>query len=303
MTAPPRRRPRRLLVVADDFGIGPATSHGILELARQGLVSATVLLVNSPHAEAAVRAWRLAGNPLDLGWHPCLTLDTPVLPPRRVPSLVDRDGRFLPLSRFLLRLALRLVQPGELRAELRAQFVRFRDLVGAGPALVNAHHHVHVLPPVGAALRDVLSPFRPRPFLRRVLEPWLLLQDVPGARARRALLTLLGHWEAIRQRRAGFPGADCLLGITDLPQLRDPLFWQRWLDAAPGRWVELVCHPGRRDEALLGRDATHTDGHLERRARELELLQHPWFLKAADRNGFAIVRPSVLLGIPHRRAA
>ena len=69
-----------------------------------GAVTGTVLLVNSPHAEADVAAWRRGGGRPQLGWHPCLTLDAPVLPPRRVPSLVDRDGRFFPLARFLVRL-------------------------------------------------------------------------------------------------------------------------------------------------------------------------------------------------------
>ena len=37
-------QPKRYLVVtADDFGIGPATSRGILDLAGEGLVTATVL--------------------------------------------------------------------------------------------------------------------------------------------------------------------------------------------------------------------------------------------------------------------
>src|SRR5437588_127944 len=49
-----RNRPVRcLVVVADDFGIGPATSRGILDLAAKGLVTGTVLLVNSPYAEEA----------------------------------------------------------------------------------------------------------------------------------------------------------------------------------------------------------------------------------------------------------
>src|SRR5262249_60479832 len=78
---------RYLIVAADDFGIGPATSQGILDLAVLGRVTATVLLVNSPYAEPAVRAWRQAGQPVELGWHPCLTLDRPVLPPEIVPSL------------------------------------------------------------------------------------------------------------------------------------------------------------------------------------------------------------------------
>ena len=43
-----------LVVIADDFGIGPATDRGILELAAAGLVTGTTLLVNSPYAPATV---------------------------------------------------------------------------------------------------------------------------------------------------------------------------------------------------------------------------------------------------------
>src|SRR5713226_2341116 len=61
---------RYLVVTADDYGIGLATSQAILDLAVQGRVSCAVLLVNGPYAEDAVRAWRRAGEPLELGWHP-----------------------------------------------------------------------------------------------------------------------------------------------------------------------------------------------------------------------------------------
>ena len=73
---------RYLVVTADDFGIGPATSRGILDLAAEGLVTCTVLLVNSPYAAEAVDAWKATGRRLELGWHPCLTLDPPVAPPQ-----------------------------------------------------------------------------------------------------------------------------------------------------------------------------------------------------------------------------
>ena len=56
-------RLRQLVVVADDFGIGPETDRGILELGAAGLVGSTVLLVNSPYAEAGVAAWNRAGRP------------------------------------------------------------------------------------------------------------------------------------------------------------------------------------------------------------------------------------------------
>ena len=73
---------RALVVVADDYGIGPATSRAILELAAADRLSASVLLVNSPHAVEAVRQWRAAGGNhcLTLGWHVCLTMDRLRLP-------------------------------------------------------------------------------------------------------------------------------------------------------------------------------------------------------------------------------
>src|SRR5437879_4469372 len=117
-------RLRQLVVVADDFGIGPETDRGILEAAAGGRVTATVLLVNSPYAEAAVAAWNRAGRPIELGWHPNLTLDRPILPPERVPSLVDPSGSFHKLGRFLRNSLLGRIQPEEVYAELTAQIER-----------------------------------------------------------------------------------------------------------------------------------------------------------------------------------
>ena len=92
---------RFLVVMADDYGIGPETSRGILELAARGVVTGTVLLVNSPYAAAAVRAWRESGLPLGMGWHPCLTMDPPAAGAGRVPSLVGPDGCMWPLRHFV----------------------------------------------------------------------------------------------------------------------------------------------------------------------------------------------------------
>jgi predicted glycoside hydrolase/deacetylase ChbG (UPF0249 family) len=63
---------RYLIINADDFGVGDATSQGILDLAAGGYISSSVLLVNSPFAESAVRMWRAQGQRLELGWHPVL---------------------------------------------------------------------------------------------------------------------------------------------------------------------------------------------------------------------------------------
>jgi predicted glycoside hydrolase/deacetylase ChbG (UPF0249 family) len=291
---------RYLVVTADDYGIGPATSQGILDLAARGLVASTVLLVNSPHAESAVHAWRQSGANLELGWHPCITLDQPVLPAARVPSLVDPEGQFWPLGTLLRRLYLGLVTREEIDAELRAQYQLFLDLVGRPPPVVNAHHHVQVFPPIGTILRGILADQKPRPYLRRVQEPWALLRRVPGARGKRAFLTLLGRREAWHSRRAGFPGNDWLAGITDPPWVADPDYLRRWLTCIPGWAVELTCHPGYLDPTLVGRDGSVRDGLLQRRVHELERLGEPAFRDACRQAGFALIPASALLRLSPR---
>jgi predicted glycoside hydrolase/deacetylase ChbG (UPF0249 family) len=285
---------RYLIVTADDFGIGPATSLGILDLAVQGLVTGTVLLVNSPFAEQAVRAWNQAGRPVELGWHPALTLDRPVLPAERVPSLVDAEGRFRPLSAFLRRVCTGRIHAAEVEAELRAQYQRFLDLVGAPPTVVNTHHHVQIFPPVGPILVELLVRQRPLPYVRRICESWTTLCHVGGARVKRLALSVLGRRMVHRQTAAGFPGNDTLIGVTDPPCVADEEFLSRWLAHVPGRVVELTCHPGYLDTTLLGRDATPQDGQMKRRVHELERLRRDEFHQACLRAGLVRVPPGWL---------
>jgi hypothetical protein len=294
---------RYLIVTADDFGIGPETSRGILDLAAAGRVTNTVLLVNSPYSAAAVQAWRRAGSPLELGWHPCLTLDSPLLPIDQVPSLVTPDGRFHRLGVLACRLVLRRIRFGELVRELAAQYRRFVELVGHAPTVINTHHHVQVFPMIGAALRRVLREADDMPYLRRIQESWRTLTQVPGARTKRLFLTALGLVESRRQAQRGLRGNDWLAGITDPMHVHHPQFYARWLTSVPGRVVELTCHPGYKDETLLGRDCTAADGQQERRVRELELIRLPAFLDACRQEGFQLVSPTELLHRSARRAA
>jgi predicted glycoside hydrolase/deacetylase ChbG (UPF0249 family) len=288
---------RSLVVVADDFGIGPATSRGILDLAATGRITGTVLLVNSPYAEEAVRAWRQAGADLEIGWHPCLTMDPPVLPATQVPSLVGPDGCLWPLGTFMRRVFTGRIRADEVEAELRAQLQRFCDLVGRPPSLVNSHQHVQLFHPVGDRLQQILSEERPLPYLRRIREPWSMIAQIPGARIKRTFLSTLGRRDAKRQDDIGFPGNDWLAGVTDPPCVTDARFLVRWLTRIPGDVVELTCHPGYWDPSLIGRDCTAHDGRLQRRVLEFQLLRHASFQDTCEQLGFTLVSPSEL--IPH----
>lgn len=295
---------RNLVVVADDFGIGPETSRGILELAAERRITATVLLTNSPYAADAVAAWNRAGRPIELGWHPNLTLDSPILPPAQVHSLIDTAGRFFPLSTFLWRASTGQLRADEVAAEFRAQYDRFIDLVGRPPTLVNSHQHVALFRPVGGVLLEVLREQTPKPFLRRVHEPAAMLCHVPGAKLKRAVLSYRGGRLARRSERLGFPGCDVLCGITDPECTADEAFYSRWLRLVPGESVELACHPGYRDETLIGRDCAADGTGVMRRVHELHLLRAPSFAAACHAAGFRLLAPGELVSAaPIPRAA
>jgi predicted glycoside hydrolase/deacetylase ChbG (UPF0249 family) len=279
---------RFLIVIADDFGIGPETTRGILDLAVRGVVTGTVLLSNSIHAEHAVGEWRRRAPDLDMGWHPCLTMDPPAAGACRVPSLVGPDGCLWPLRRFLPRLLTGLIRSEHIAIELKAQYSRFCDLTGGPPVLVNSHQHVALFPPVGRILRRVLARIRPLPYVRRIRERWRLLHRIPGARLKRTVLSCLGLLDNLSQDRQGFPGNEWLCGITDPPWIKDPEFFTRWVGSIPGQVVELSCHPGHRDNTVLGRDCHPGDGLLERRIDEFRLLAQPEFIETCRSAGFTL---------------
>ena len=292
---------RQLVVIADDYGIGPRTSAGILELAHEGVVTGSVLLVNSPYAEAEVARWDRAARPMELGWHPNLTLDAPVLPVQRVPTLVNAQGRFWPLATFMKRLFLGRINPAHVAAEFQAQLKRFISLVGRPPRLLNSHQHIGIFSPIGQILLDVLSQAHERPYMRRVREPWPLIARVSGARKKRAFLNFHGRAMSRRQEALGFPGNDWLGGITDPPWVKRSAFFEDWLRAIPGDLVELSAHPGHFDETLLGRDCDARDGMLQRRVDELALLRRPDFIRTVAEAGFELVNPAELVenGVAH----
>src|SRR5262249_9041450 len=195
------------------------------------------------------------------------------------------------------------IHPEETRAELTAQCQRFEEIVGHSPTAVNSHHHVQVFPPVGRILLEILGRRNPLPYVRRVREPWSMLAAIPGARTKRTVLSLLGRNDAARQIRLGFAGNQWLAGVTDPPCVKDPIFLTRWLARLPGEVVELTCHPGHRDQTLFGRDATETDGQVQRRVDEYRRLSDPAFRAACDRTRLVRIAPRMLLAPSSRGEA
>jgi hopanoid biosynthesis associated protein HpnK len=144
---------RRLIVNADDFGASPAINQAVIRAHREGIMTTASLMVNEPGVYEAVRLAR--ENPrLGVGLHLTLLLGRAALPPAQIPGLVDAGGEFSrsPVGvgfRYFFQRRLR----AQLRAEIHAQFARFRA-TGLTLDHVNGHLHMHLHPVVFGILME-----------------------------------------------------------------------------------------------------------------------------------------------------
>ena len=125
-----------LIVNADDFGLTAGVSRGILEAHRRGIVTSTTLLVNREIDPALMEELKSSG--LGFGLHLNLTLGAPVSNPKRIPSLVNGEGRFIRDAREAAARA----KADEARIEVGAQIDAFRRITGCFPTHLDSHHHV-----------------------------------------------------------------------------------------------------------------------------------------------------------------
>ncbi|WP_164863594.1 ChbG/HpnK family deacetylase [Agromyces sp. LHK192] len=266
---------RRLVITADDLGRDPAGDPAIVELAAEGLITATTAIVVGvgPTAET-VAALQAAGIEPRLhatlssergiaAWHP-LTAGA---------SLGSEPGGPLPFDAALVG---ERAVPGEVAAELAAQLVRLRAL-GARPAALDSHAGTlygltgrSFVPEALALCARERIGFR----LPRDLAPYL------GAEAPAPLAAL--HEQAVAAAdAAGVPLPAAMvtnrrtagdLGRYDA--LLDDV--RRMLAALPEGTSELFLHPAPEEEAAASGPGTAV------RAWEFRLLRDPAFRAAID---------------------
>lgn len=207
---------RRLIVNADDFGLTPGVSAGILSAHRHGIVTSTTLLATAAIDGEQLATLRASG--LGVGLHVNLTLGRPLSGGR---SLVDGDGRFVRDA----NLAAARADARDVEREVHAQIEKFAILMQREPTHLDTHHHVGLLAPVsevvleaakrlGSAVRSQNPTARARALTAGVRTPdHFFGESGPGA-----------YWSLARA----------------LAQLR----------ALPAGVSEFMTHPGWCDDAL-----------------------------------------------------
>ena len=143
----------RLIVNADDFGLSHYVNDAVIRAHRDGILTSASLMVNEPACDEAVKIAK--ENPkLGVGLHITLLMGHSALPPGKIPGLVNNRGEFSdsPVStgmKYFFNSGLR----EQLRAEIRAQFEKFRA-TGLPLDHVNGHLHFHLHPAVFKILME-----------------------------------------------------------------------------------------------------------------------------------------------------
>jgi len=233
---------RKLIVTADDFGAAVEVNQAVERAHRDGILSAASLMVSGPAAADAVARAKTMPS-LRVGLHLVLVEGRPVLPPDKVPDLVDRAGRFrTDMARAGAAMFFLPKVRDQLKAEIEAQFAAF---AATGLALdhVNAHKHFHLHPTIARFMvegakahgaKGARVPLEPQDVLARI-EPHkpsgVVALTVPFARALQA-----------RFRKAGIAAPDQVFGLAWSGAMTAPRL-AGLLENLPEGLTEIYTHP------------------------------------------------------------
>jgi predicted glycoside hydrolase/deacetylase ChbG (UPF0249 family) len=271
----------QLVVNADDFGLSPGISRGILRAHREGVVTSTSVLGNCDDLAGACAL--LADAPeLGVGVHLSLVGGRPIADAARVRTLTGPDGAFRRRAQdFFTSWMKGGVDIAEIELEFDAQISRLRD-AGLRPDHLNTHRHLGFVPAVGRALESAARRQGILGIRSAVERPTLAWLTEPARGLEAGLLTGLA-W--LTRRRMGAlrhgPQSWGFVEVGRLDEVRILEILGR-MGAGPH---ELICHPGEEDDV----DAEPgEEPHL--RAHELVALTSHKVRRAFERRGVRLCR-------------
>jgi predicted glycoside hydrolase/deacetylase ChbG (UPF0249 family) len=195
-----------------------------------------------------------------------------------VRSLLGADRRLLPDSRaFVTRWARGGVDRREVERELRAQIERVSSM-GVEPAHLDGHQHLHLLPGIFELVVRLCEELR----VPRLRVPRAGSADLPLSMGELGLEVLA--WRACwKLRHRDVAACERFLGRRFSCRLDEGALLELLERVGVGT-SELMCHPGRRDEAAL-RDYPWGNNW----ERELTALTSPRALAKCEALGICLV--------------
>lgn len=266
---------RHLIINADGYGFTAGTTRAIEECIAFGTVRSLSANVNFKHADGLTCLVKKYPD-LSVGCHINPVVGRPVLPPKKVPTLVDENGElfYRAFSRNFLKGRIRLA---ELQAEMTAQVEKTRDLAGKAFSHIDFHMGLHRLPRLYSAFLDIaeksgvgrIRTHRYRvgmeskfPRLRNLFYLFETTSRIP-----KFLWNLHLRRKAL-SRQLSMP--DYWVGISNMASHADGITVKNYLTMLrnlPHGFSEFVTHPGYVDE-----DLKRWSTYLDHRVLERQVL-------------------------------
>ncbi len=165
---------------ADDFGISPGVNQAIFKAHTEGVLNSTSIMINLKYAPQAIEMSQQMPN-LQIGLHANLTNEYSVLPPHRIPMLVDNTGKFC--NGFVNLALLSVLHPKELKRQVKIEVgAQIEKALASGLKLthLDSHRHVHMIPMIFKAFLELKEEYK-IPRLRFVNEnPILTIRSTQG---------------------------------------------------------------------------------------------------------------------------
>jgi chitin disaccharide deacetylase len=233
-------------VTADDFGAAREVNEAVELAHTNGILTAASLMMSGAAVDDAIaRARRLPS--LRVGLHLVLVDGPPVLPPERIPDLVNAQGRLR--SDLAMAGVAIFIRPGvrrQLAAEIEAQFRAYRA-TGLPLDHVNAHHHFHVHPTVCRQVLDIGKRYGMHAIRVPREEPRML--DRIDPRSRHIGSGFATPWTQLlgrRVRRQGLLAPDRVFGVAWSGEMTEQRI-ASILRCLPDRITEIYSHPATTD--------------------------------------------------------
>ncbi|MBE9491978.1 MAG: ChbG/HpnK family deacetylase [Bacteroidetes bacterium] len=143
-----------LIINADDFGLDDHAVDGILELAERNYITSTSILANMVSA-GDLNKLKKMGH-ISKGLHINLTEGKPLSNKSQVDTMIDNEGKFLPINKLLIKFILGRVNIEQIERELLNQMDLLKNN-GLEISHADSHKHIHQFPFIGPVILRYLK--------------------------------------------------------------------------------------------------------------------------------------------------
>jgi predicted glycoside hydrolase/deacetylase ChbG (UPF0249 family) len=253
--------PTQIMICADDFGLSPAVSNSILDLAKIKRVSAISCIVNFPNEiKDFQRLRKLKG--VDVGLHFTMTDFVPLS--KQAKSFFN--NRFPNSNKLFAQSLCRSIPEKLIECELKVQYQALTDLLGRQPDYIDGHHHIHQYPGIAHIIANFSSELTKEShnvYVRTTSDLFHSILYRKKYALKSLFLSLLGKYLSLKLKKVGVPTNTSFSGVYNFSDSDNyVLLFKSMLKKHQNNGL-IMCHPGEIDEQLKARDCAVTSRPIE----------------------------------------